>query len=117
MRTTFALASTLMIGFGGAAFAQTTQTSVVGASGDPSYPLQVTGSNGVQYKCENETENRNGVTVRSCVRDTSDGAGVFGSGTTEVGTGAIAAGAVGLIVIAASLDGSDSATTTTGTGG
>lgn len=106
---TLTTAATLMAG---SAFAQTTQTSVAGASGDPVYSLRVNASDGVTYNCKPEIETIAGVQVRECVRaDRGPGLIAAGEGLT---TGAGAA-AVGLLVlaVAAGGGGDNSATTTT----
>lgn len=112
MTKSIALACALTIGISASAFAQTTQTSVVGASGDPSYPVQVTASNGIVYKCERDVENRNGVPVRVCVRDELADADQFLRDNSALKNGLIAAGVVALVLLlASSIDGDDSAPT------
>ncbi|WP_299141038.1 hypothetical protein [uncultured Tateyamaria sp.] len=87
---------------------ETTQQTVVGASGDPVYSVQVTGVNGETYNCRPDIQTVNGQLVRRCQRlNVVNGQLLGGSLAT---TGAIAAAAIVLVALAS--DGGSSTTTT-----
>lgn len=88
----------------------TTQSSIAGPSGDPSYPLSVQGANGVQYACKDSTEVRDGVVVRACRGNTG---GLAAEGNAVAMGGAALAGVVFLALV---LDDNSTSTTTTGSG-
>jgi hypothetical protein len=97
----------------GGAFAQTTtQQSVLGVSGNPDYPVQVFGQNGVAYNCEEEiVQLATGQPARTCIRATDAGGSVFDNATALNSAGP----AIGLIVVGAALAGSSDGTTSTTT--
>ena len=86
---------------------ETTQASVNGPSGDPTYSVQITGANGETYNCRPDIQTVNGQLVRRCQRLNGVVNGQLLGGSLTTG-GALAAGAV-LILLAA---GSSSTTTT-----
>jgi len=87
---------------------ETTQQTVVGASGDPVYSVQVSGVNGETYNCRPDIQTVNGQLVRRCQRlNVVNGQLLGGSLTT---TDAIAAAAFVFVALAA--DGGSSTTTT-----
>ncbi|WP_417770666.1 hypothetical protein [Stappia sp.] len=91
----FALGSMIA---GSALHAQTTtQETVIGASGDPVYSVQIVGANGVVYNCLPDLVVKDGLTVRQC-RRVGSGGSVTLDGT---GPAAIAAGLVLVAVISA----------------
>ncbi|KZX99155.1 MULTISPECIES: hypothetical protein [unclassified Sulfitobacter] len=91
-----------------AAFAQTTTTeAVLGQSGNPEYPLQIQGQNGVIYNCEPEIVVTNGVRGRNCIQ--AGTGGLFDGGLATAAT----VGAGVLLVAAIAADDDDSTTTTT----
>tara|TARA_R100000935_G_C2758070_1_gene132469 strand:+ start:351 stop:692 length:342 start_codon:yes stop_codon:yes gene_type:complete len=109
----FVAATVAIIAFSGAASAQTattTQASVLGASSDAVYSLQVQGANGVVYNCKPDPVSVDGDAARACVR--ADSAGLFDAGAGIGNAGAAAGAALVLIAIAS---GSSSSTTTTTT--
>ena len=90
-------------------FAQvTSQENVLGASGNPAYPLEVQGANGVIYNCENEIVMIDGVNARRCVREGQGGLFANGSGMAAGG-----AAAAGILLLAVLLDDDDNNSTTT----
>ncbi len=90
------------------AFAQATQTGVVGQSGNATYPLQVTASDGNTYNCSADIRVVQGVARRTCVNANASGLGELGSGITAGGAAALFT----LVVLAATSGGSSSTTTT-----
>ena len=94
------------------AWAQATQTSVLGNSGNPAYPVQVQADNGVVYHCKSNIETIDGSPARRCVRPDDDGGTVFGSGTAG-GISNAPVIAAGLLLVIAAASGSSSTTTTT----
>lgn len=96
---------------GTTAFAQTTtQTADLGASGNPAYPDQIQGADGIVYNCLPGTMQLEGETVRQCQR--ADGVELGGL-NNGAAVGAAAAGAILIAVIADDDDDDSSATTTT----
>lgn len=104
-----AAAATALMATG--AFAQATQTGVVGASGDPTYSLQVTASNGQTYNCIPQVQTIAGVPSRQCVNANPAAGGLGGLGAGLGAGGGVAAAA--LVVLAVAAGGSSSTTTTT----
>lgn len=86
---------------------ETTQASVNGPSGDPTYSVQITGANGEIYNCRPDIQTVAGQLVRRCQRLSGVVNGQLLGGSLSTG-GALAAGAV-LVLLAA---GSSSTTTT-----
>jgi uncharacterized iron-regulated membrane protein len=91
---------------------QTTQQTVLGASSNPDYPLQVEGGDGILYNCKSEIgQTLEGRAARTCIRATeADTIFRSGTGLTQ------AAPALALIVVGAAFaSGSDSTTGSTTT--
>ncbi|MEL7098628.1 MAG: hypothetical protein AAGM84_07355 [Pseudomonadota bacterium] len=89
----------------------TQQAGVVGASGEQTYSLQVTGADGLTYNCRPEIRDVNGTPTRFCRRVGSAGRALqFGSLNAPAVAGALAAGAIALSIVS---DGSTGTTTTT----
>lgn len=93
---------------------QTQQTSVVGTSGDATYSVQVTGSDGVTYNCLPTLRVQGGVQYRTCVKA---GAAAVSNGALVGGTlgGAGVGGAVLFALVVALAAGDDGAAATTTT--
>lgn len=83
--------ATVFASLAGMSAAQVVQSGVTGASGNPNYPLEIVGSNGVLYHCRDDTEQQAGQTVRRCIRAVRRGgmgnAGALGA--LGLGLGAI----------------------------
>ena len=79
---------------------ETTQQSVIGASGDPIYSVQIAGANGATYNCRPDIQTVGGRLVRQCRRLNGVANGQLLGGTLAA-PGALAAGAV-LVLLAAS---------------
>lgn len=114
MKKLFAITAAVALSVAASASAQVTQSSVGGETGNPNYPVQVIGSNGVTYSCQADTQIIDGQTRRVCIRDDDDIGPLFAAGAGLAGGGAIAAGAL-LLVVLASNDSSSGTTTTTTT--
>lgn len=110
MKNLFAITAAVALSVTGAVAQVTTQSSIIGQSGDADYPLRVLGGNGLEYICKDVTEIRDGVTVRPC-RSTDNGLANEGN-SVAVGGGAFA----GVVFLALVLDDGSSSTTTTGSG-
>lgn len=96
----------------GASAQEATQRAVLGNSGNPNFPVEVEGTNGVIYSCRSElTQTANGQSARSCIRAGSSGGGVFDSATGLTVAGA--AGGFLILVAAIGGDGDDATATTT----
>ncbi|MEO0668061.1 MAG: hypothetical protein AAFZ99_09115 [Pseudomonadota bacterium] len=93
----------------------TTQASVGGATGDPTYSVRVIGADGVAYNCRPDVTQVDGSPARLCRRATGGGGG---NGALEGGTitagGAAAIGVVAIALVAGS-DSDDSTTASTTT--
>jgi hypothetical protein len=87
---------------------ETTQTGVLGASGDPVYSLQVQGANGVIYNCMPEVQVVDGVRARRCVASGEGTLRDAGQGLTEAGP---AIGALLVVLVAIGSGGGGSSTT------
>lgn len=112
---TFVILASVGIVSANALFAQTKQTSVVGTSGDSTYSVQVTGSDGQTYNCLPKLRIEDGVKYRTCVLD---GAVIAGNGALTGGTlsgGAVAGGVVFALLVAAAAGGDGAVGTTTTT--
>lgn len=114
MKRIITTAMALALGAGIAQAQDTTQTGVLGQSGDPVYSLQVQGANGVIYNCIPEVKVIDGVRARECIP--ADRAGLFdaGEGLTDAAA-PIAAGVLAIVAIAGGSDGTAATTTTTTT--
>lgn len=91
----------------------TTESSVLGESGDDVYSLRVQGDNGVLYNCKpGLVETEDGSPARACIR-ADEGGDVFAQGDGI----AQAAPAVGVVLVAAAVasGGDDNGTTATTT--
>jgi hypothetical protein len=110
MKNLMAITAAIALAATAAAAQDTTQASVLGESGDPTYSLQVQGANGVIYNCSPDIETIDGISARRCV--TSGGSGLAGAGAGLAGGPAIGVGVLALLAIAAGSDGSTSTTTT-----
>lgn len=73
---------------------QTTQQSVVGASGDAVYSVQVVGANGLTYNCLPTLDTVAGQLVRRCLQ-------VNAAGVTPTPNGGLLGGTLGTVPIAA----------------
>ncbi|MEL6889472.1 MAG: hypothetical protein AAFO86_12290 [Pseudomonadota bacterium] len=93
----------------------TTQASVGGATGDPTYPVRVIGADGLAYNCRPDLTAVDGSPARLCRRATGGGGGnaALEGGTITAG-GAVAIGVVAIALVAGS-DSDDSTTTSTTT--
>ncbi|MEO0400862.1 MAG: hypothetical protein AAF214_00645 [Pseudomonadota bacterium] len=89
----------------------TTQQSVVGASGNPIYSVQVVGQNGVTYNCLPDLQRIESQLVRRCQRLNAAGGTSNGLLGGSLSTG-LAAGAVAFVLVAVAA-GSDGSTATT----
>ena len=71
--------------------ATTTQSAIVGPSGETQYPVEVVGADGVNYFCQSGTSIVNGVVARLCRRSASFGAtsGTIGNTIGGVGLGGL----------------------------
>ncbi|MDG1470077.1 MAG: hypothetical protein P8Q26_00735 [Ascidiaceihabitans sp.] len=110
---TFVILAAIGIVSANALFAQDTQqSSVIGASGDTVYSVQVSGSDGVTYNCLPNLRVENGIRYRDCIRD---GAALAGNGTLLGGTlsGSSAAGAIVVALVVAAAFGDDGTVATT----
>jgi len=87
----------------------TTQSSVVGPSGDAVYSEQIVGANGVVYNCRPDPVSRQGVMVRLCQNAS---AGAAANGTLGGLGGAGAAAAAGLVLVALVVANKSSTSTT-----
>tara|TARA_R110002124_G_scaffold99728_2_gene245934 strand:+ start:1831 stop:2181 length:351 start_codon:yes stop_codon:yes gene_type:complete len=113
MKKIFALTAAIAMSVAAGVSAETTQTAVLGDTGNAQYPLRVQGADGRIYICEAGTfVDTDGVTKRRCQGD--DASPLFAAGAGLAGGGAVAAGALLLVVLAAN-DGSTGTTTTTTT--
>lgn len=110
MRNLMAITAAVALAATAAIAQDTTQASVLGESGDPTYSLQVQGANGVIYNCVPDIETIDGVRARRCV--TTGGSGLAGAGTGLAGGPAIGVGVLALVAIAGASGGSSSTTTT-----
>jgi hypothetical protein len=90
----------------------TTQSSTGGTTGNPDYPLEVTGTDGLIYQCEADiVQLADGNDARTCIRPTDTAGSVFENATPLQQAGA----AVGIIVVGAALANSSSSSSTTTT--
>ena len=111
MKKIFALAAAVAMSVATVASAETTQTGILGDSGDADYPIRVQGADGRVYVCKADTfVAEDGQTKRACRGDGSAGP-LWAAGAGLGAGGAVAAGAL-LIVVLAANDGSTSTTTT-----
>lgn len=106
------LTTTAALLLAGTAFAQTTQTGVLGPSEDSEYALRVEGANGVIYNCKDAVVNIDGADSRECVREGAGGGSIF-EGGDGLAAGAAAGGAAIVVLLVAGKSDNSSTTTTT----
>ncbi len=111
MKTLMAITAAVAFSAGAVAAQETTQTGVIGESGNATFSVQVQGANGNVYNCRPEIETIDGVRARRCVL-AGGGGGLAGAGAGLTGGVGAGLGALVLVAIAAGSDGSSSTTTT-----
>ena len=83
---------------------ETPESAVVGQSGNPAYPLEVLGANGITYDCREDTVVANGRIERRCIR--RGGAATTGGGLTGLEGPGILAGIAAIVLLTGGLDSS-----------
>ena len=110
MKKLFALSAVIAMSVSSGAIAATTQTAILGDSGNAQYPLRVQGADGMVYICKADTfVDTDGVTKRACRGDDTNP--LFAAGAGLAGGGAVAAGVLLVAVLAASAGARSSAWT------